>query len=145
MEDSVNSNQVIPVATKNKRINSKIKIIIVEDSEFNAELLTLIINHMGYSSEVAKNGKIFLEMMASKSYDLVFMDCQMPILDGCSATKIYRKSEAPEVHIPIIAVTANTMAGDKEKCLASGMDDYIAKPFTPDILEEKTHYWLNSK
>ena len=84
-------------------------------------------------------------MMALNNYDLVFMDCQMPVLDGCNATKQYRKSEPKGIHIPIIAVTANVMSGDKEKCLASGMDDYIKKPVDSEELEKKTIYWLNSK
>ena len=69
----------------------------------------------------------------------------MPILDGCNATQQYRKSELQGTHIPIIAVTANVMSGDKEKCLASGMDDYIKKPIDSEELEKKTIYWLDSK
>ena len=121
------------------------KVIIVEDNEINAELLILLLNNIGYDPDLAKNGKIFLEMMALNSYDLVFMDCQMPVLDGCNATKVYRQSEPQGTHIPIIAVTANVMPGDKEKCLASGMDDYIKKPVNSEELEEKTIFWLNSK
>ena len=72
------------------------------------------------------------------------MDCQMPVLDGCNATKKYRKSEPQWPHTPIIAVTADVMSGDKEKCLASGMHDYIKKPVYPEELEKKT-FWLDSK
>ena len=69
----------------------------------------------------------------------------MPVLDGCSATLQYRKSEPQGTHIPIIAVTANVMSGDKEKCFASGMDDYIAKPVDSEELERKMIFWLDSK
>lgn len=121
------------------------KIIIVEDNEINAELLILLLNGIEYDADVAKNGKIFLDMMATNNYDLVFMDCQMPVLDGFNATRQYRKSEPQGTHIPIIAVTANVSSGDKEKCLASGMDDYIKKPIDSEELEEKTIFWLDSK
>ncbi len=120
------------------------KIIIVEDNEINAELLTLLLNDIGYSTDIAENGKVFLEMIAENNYGLVLMDCQMPILNGYDATKQYRKSENADTHIPIIAVTANAMAGDKEKCLASGMDDYIAKPVQPNILKKTIKLWLKS-
>ena len=121
------------------------KIIIVEDNEINAELLILLLNSIEYDADVAKNGKIFLDMMAINNYDLIFMDCQMPVLDGFNATKQYRKSEAQGTHIPIIAVTANVTSGNKEKCLASGMDDFIKKPVNSEELEEKTFFWLDSK
>ena len=119
------------------------KIIIVEDNLINAELLTLILNDIGYDPDIAENGQIFLDMMKENNYDLVLMDCQMPILNGYDATKQYRHSENYEIHIPIIAVTANAMTGDKEKCLASGMDDYISKPVNPNILKKTIHHWLS--
>ena len=82
--------------------------------------------------------------MAENKYDLVLMDCQMPVLDGYNATSQYRIIESKKSHIPIIAVTANTIPGDKEKCLSSGMDDYINKPVDQDILEEKINFWLKA-
>lgn len=116
----------------------------MEDDEINAEILILLLNSIGYDADVAENGKIFLEMMAANSYDLVFMDCQMPVLDGYNATKQYRKSESQGTHVPIIAVTANVMSGDKEKCLNHGMDDYIQKPVDSEEFEKKTIFWLDS-
>ena len=116
----------------------------MEDDEINAEILILLLNSIGYDADVAENGKIFLDMMAAKDYDLVFMDCHMPVLDGYNATKQYRKSEPKGTHIPIIAVTANVMSGDKEKCLNHGMDDYIQKPVDSEEFERKTIFWLSS-
>ena len=116
----------------------------MEDDEINSEILILLLNSIGYEADVAENGKIFLDMMATNTYDLVFMDCQMPVLDGYNATKQYRKSEPQGTHIPIVAVTANVMSGDKQKCLNHGMDDYIQKPVDSEEFEKKTIFWLDS-
>jgi PAS domain S-box-containing protein len=138
-------NNIIETAIQNETnpVPDK-KIIIVEDDEVNAELLTLFVNNFGYSADIAENGEIFLDMMAKNNYDLVLMDCQMPILNGYDATKQYRSTEKTNTHVPIIAVTANAMDGDREKCLTSGMDDYIAKPVEPKTLEKIINHWLNS-
>lgn len=103
----------------------------------------MLLNSIGYDADVAENGKVFLDMMAANTYDLVFMDCHMPVLDGYSATKQYRKSESQETHIPIIAVTANVISGDKEKCLNHGMDDYIQKPVDSEEFKKKTFFWID--
>jgi len=87
---------------------------------------------------VAANGKQALEMFVLKQYDLILMDIMMPVMDGLMATKKIREIESSsESHIPIIAVTANALAGDRENCLAAGVDDYIAKPFTTELLVRK--------
>ena len=119
------------------------KILIVEDNEINAELLTIQLDDFGYNSDVAENGQVFLDMMKKNHYDLILMDCQMPVLNGYNATQQYRSSEDPDTHIPIVAVTANTMPGDKEKCIAVGMDDYIEKPVAENVLKKTVHYWLS--
>ena len=125
--------------------NSEKNIIIVEDNEINTELLVLLLDKFGFKIDIAENGQIFLDMIKENSYDLIFMDCQMPVLNGYDATQQYRKSENPNARIPIIAVTANGMSEDEEKCLACGMNDYIAKPVKQEILEQKTLFWLNVK
>jgi CheY-like chemotaxis protein len=87
---------------------------------------------------VATNGKEALELFGVKQYDLILMDIMMPVMDGITATKKIREIEATgERHIPIIAVTANALAGDRENCLAAGVDDYIAKPFTAELMINK--------
>ena len=88
--------------------------------------------------DVATNGKEALELFGTKQYDLILMDIMMPVMDGIMATKKIREIEATgERHIPIIAVTANALAGDRENCLAAGVDDYIAKPFTAELMINK--------
>ena len=121
---------------------SEYKIIIVEDNDVNKELLLIQLEDLGYTADTAENGKVFLDMINENHYDLVLMDCQMPVLNGYDATKQYREIEKPEINIPIIAVTANAMAGDREKCLASGMNDYIAKPVNLTTLNEIITNWL---
>ena len=126
--------------TNNK---SNKKILIVEDDKMNAEILTIQLDDFGYSADIAENGEVFLDIVKKDHYDLILMDCQMPVLNGYDATQQYRSSEDPDTHIPIIAVTANTMPGDKEKCIASGMDDYIEKPVDSDILKKTIRHWLS--
>lgn len=120
-------------------------IIVVEDNEVNAELLLIHLDELGYTADVVENGQEFLDAMKRKHYDLVLMDCQMPILNGYDATEQYRSKENNDSHTPIIAITANVMTGDREKCLASGMDDYIAKPVNPRTLRDKLQYWFNNQ
>lgn len=138
-----NDNETLKDDLDEKNHTSDKKILIVEDNEINAELLTILLDNVGYSADIAENGEVFLEMMKKDHYDLIFMDCQMPVLNGYDATQQYRSSEDPDTHIPIVAVTANTMAGDKEKCIASGMDDYIEKPVSADILKKTMRHWLS--
>lgn len=112
---------------KENKFDSKAKVLVVEDSELNCKLILKILTNAGLSCDIALDGLSALESFKTKKYDLILMDCEMPILDGCSATKEIRKLEG-ENHIPIIAMTANVLNSDKEKCQDSGMDDYLSKP-----------------
>jgi signal transduction histidine kinase/CheY-like chemotaxis protein len=103
-----------------------IRILMAEDNSVNCLLAKKIFAKIGYEIDIAANGKEALEAYQSKKYDLIFMDCQMPEMNGYEATEKLRKSG---VSIPIIALTANAMEGDREKCIAAGMDDYLTKPF----------------
>ncbi|MEI6680830.1 MAG: response regulator, partial [Mariniphaga sp.] len=102
-------------------------LLLVEDNLVNQELATEILQDAGLTVDVANNGLEAVEMVAKKAYDGVLMDCQMPVMDGFEATRQIRK-DARFTELPILAMTANAMAGDKEKCVEAGMNDHIAKP-----------------
>ncbi len=126
------------------------KVLLVEDNEINQEVAAGILEMLDLEADVADNGQIALDMLnsaASPGYAAIFMDCQMPVMDGYEATRRIRKGEGGADHKdrPIIAMTANAMKGDREKCLASGMSDYVTKPIDVDLLEEKVLQWLGAK
>jgi CheY-like chemotaxis protein len=97
---------------------------------------------LGYQTDVAGNGQEAVESVMTVPYDLVLMDCQMPVMDGFEATRIIREREGASRHTHIVAVTANAMEGDRERCLAAGMDDYLAKPFRAGDLRRVLGRWL---
>jgi CheY-like chemotaxis protein len=114
------------------------KILLAEDNIINQKIVLLSLQKVVRRIDVATNGKEALELFGLKQYDLILMDIMMPVMDGITATKKIREIEATgERHIPIIAVTANALAGDRENCLAAGVDDYIAKPFTAELMINK--------
>ena len=123
------------------------RLLLVEDNPVNLLVAQKLLSVLGYECDTAANGEIALAQMASDAYDLVLMDCQMPVLDGYSATRRWREIEsgqAPVRHLPIVAMTANAMAGDRQRCLDAGMDDYLAKPVTRDLLDACLKRWLRS-
>jgi CheY-like chemotaxis protein len=96
--------------------------------------------------DLAENGRIACERTSQKSYDLIFMDCQMPEMDGFEATRAIRERErAANQHTPIIALTANAMSQDRELCLDAGMDDYITKPYSPADFERVLQRWCQAQ
>lgn len=103
-----------------------LKIMIAEDNRVNQKLATKILSKLGYTSDIAQNGKEVLEMVSNAKYDLILMDVQMPAMDGLEATRMIRL--CLDIQPVIIAVTANSMQGDREECMNAGMDDYISKP-----------------
>ncbi len=112
------------------------RILVVEDNETNRLVTTELLHRSGFTSEIAENGREAVERLAAEAFDLVLMDCQMPEMDGFEATGVFRRMEtegrSPRVgRTPIVALTANAISGDRERCLAAGMDDYIAKPIDP--------------
>lgn len=112
------------------------KILVAEDNEMNQRLIQKVLNRKGFNCELAKTGKEAVEAIKRQRYDIVFMDCQMPEMDGYEATKYIRESEASNQHQYIVAMTANAMEGDRNKCIEVGMDDYISKPIDYEKLFE---------
>ena len=121
--------------------HAKLKILLVEDHVINQKVILGILNSLGINADLAQNGKEAVSAVKNISYDMVFMDVQMPVLDGISATKQIRQIELDQKHTLIIAMTANAMSGDKEKCLSAGMDDYLSKPINPEELIECIDHW----
>jgi CheY-like chemotaxis protein len=131
---------------KEKHLNyAGAKVLLVEDNPINQKVATLLLGKLGVKPEIAKNGEEAVNLLKAKSFDLVFMDCQMPVMDGFAATEAIRKMEKHTgKHTIIIAMTAHAMKGDREKCIQAGMDDYIAKPIRPDELQKIITRWLHS-
>ncbi len=119
-------------------------ILLVEDNYTNRQLAILQLQKLGYSPDIAIDGKKALDIMKDIKYDLILMDCQMPVLDGYEATRILRKGNTPNTTTPVIALTANAMSGDMDKCLNHGMNDYLAKPFSLESLNLKIIKWLTA-
>jgi len=121
--------------------SSAIPVLLVEDNMVNRKLAVLILERIGCQVDVANDGSVGVDKFRAGKYQAIFMDCQMPVMDGYEATRAIRQLEAGASRIPIIAVTANAMKGDKEKCLECGMDDYISKPLRPNDLQEAVSRW----
>jgi PAS domain S-box-containing protein len=128
-----------------KRV-SGIKVLLAEDNKINQQVAAEILEQFGFDVTIAANGLEALKTFELAQFDLVLMDIQMPALDGYSAVKAIRTMERTRENgtgrIPIIAITAHAMAGEREKCLNAGMDDYIAKPIDPDMLFAKIVHWI---
>jgi signal transduction histidine kinase/CheY-like chemotaxis protein/HPt (histidine-containing phosphotransfer) domain-containing protein len=119
-------------------------VLLVEDNPVNRQVAQRLLSLIGLSFVIAENGKEALDQLDRHAFDAVLMDCQMPVMDGYSATRIRREKEVGGKHVPIIAMTANAMAGDREKCLKAGMDDYMSKPLNRSLLEQTLRKWLPS-
>ncbi|MDO9118980.1 MAG: PAS domain S-box protein [Nitrospira sp.] len=118
------------------------RLLVVDDNPVNQKVAVKMLEKLGYRVDVASNGNEALAALTRHHYNLVFMDCQMPELDGFETTKMIRTHEQPGTRLPIIAMTANAMAGDREHCLASGMDDFVSKPVKSQDLHRVLTQWL---
>ncbi len=116
--------------------NQNLRILLAEDNPVNQKVALAMLNHLGYKADVAVNGNDVLKILEQKSYDVILMDIQMPEMDGLEATRSIRSSLPGAMQPKIIAMTAYTLQGDREQCLAAGMDDYISKPVKMEELRE---------
>ena len=138
-----------PVAMPNMPLSPqrRMRVLLVEDNPVNLMVGQRLLGVLGTDCDAAGNGEEALLRMSASRYDLVLMDCQMPVMDGYTATRRWREIErnaGDGRHLPIIAMTANAMAGDRQKCLDAGMDDYLAKPVTRAELERSLHRWWHT-
>ncbi|MEG4531332.1 response regulator [Microcoleus sp. D2_18a_D3] len=125
---AVNSQYVTPNSP------SSLRILLAEDHPINQQVIVEQLAVLGYQADCVVNGQEALDLLAKKSYDLVLMDCQMPVLDGYKAAQKLREIEGSDRHTFVMALTAHAMPGEREKCLAAGMDDYLSKPVDLDAL-----------
>jgi CheY-like chemotaxis protein len=119
------------------------KVLLVDDDAFNQEIGRILLEEVGIVADVAVDGQFAVEMAKQVPYDLILMDMQMPRLDGMDATRAIRKLPAGR-GVPIIAMTANAFAEDRTHCLEAGMNDFITKPFDPDLLYAAIARWLKA-
>ncbi|MEL7223933.1 MAG: response regulator [Cyanobacteria bacterium J06576_12] len=120
------------------------RILIAEDNLDNLNIAVMLLEDAGYTNiTTARNGKALLEASESADFDLILMDCQMPEIDGYEATRLLRSQNTNNRNIPVIALTAHALQGDREKCLNAGMNDYISKPFTAEELIDTVVQWLS--
>lgn len=128
-----------------KEARSEYKILLAEDNFINQKVALRILSEAGYNSEAVLNGIEAVKAVEEKDFDVVLMDVQMPEMDGLTATKKIRALKTKKKNVPIIAITAHALMGDKEKCFEAGMDDYLSKPIKSDVLVEKVDKWLDVK
>jgi len=123
----------------------RIRVLVVEDNVVNQLVALKILERLGYHADVVENGLEALASLRRVPYDLVLMDCQMPVMDGYEATRRIRGRDSGVLNpaIPVVAMTAHAMAGDRELCIEAGMDDYFTKPVKPEFLDEMLRKWLN--
>lgn len=129
------------------RKHERARILLAEDNPVNQEVALAILGKLGYSASVVGDGSKAINALQKRDYHVVLMDCEMPELDGFEATRLIRDPATGAVNprVPIIAVTAGAMAGDRERCLEAGMDDYMSKPLEPEKLEQIIAKWLDRR
>ncbi len=133
-----------PITERSKFEMTDTKILLAEDNKVNQMVAVQILENIGCKVVTAENGMEAIDFYKQQPFDFIFMDCQMPDVDGYEASQTIRKHEADNERkrLPIVAFTANVMQGDREKCLAAGMDDYVGKPVKPEDLEKMLIKWL---
>ncbi|MEE9322261.1 MAG: response regulator [Granulosicoccus sp.] len=133
------------VASKSRDNHLRGRILLAEDHPVNQDIVGRMLEKLGCEVVLAENGQVALDMLESTEFDLVLMDCDMPVLDGIEATRRLRDREkisSPSKHLPVVALTANALGGDRDRCLVAGMDDYLTKPINMDQLSDALVLWL---
>ena len=121
------------------------RVLVAEDNVVNQKVAMRMLEKLGLRVDVAANGREAVEMVKMLPYDLVFMDCHMPEMDGYEAVAAIRRRESGDSHTPVVAMTADAMEGYREQCLAAGMDDFITKPVKMDALVQTIKKWVPAK
>jgi CheY-like chemotaxis protein len=135
-ESPSESKEVTPTSGKGR-------ILLAEDNPVNQMVAKAMLEKMGYSVLTVANGQEALQQLELADYDLILMDCQMPVMDGFETTKAIRRLKASSKRgTPIVALTANAMKSDQDKCIRAGMNDYLAKPIRKETLEKKIQQWI---
>jgi signal transduction histidine kinase/CheY-like chemotaxis protein/HPt (histidine-containing phosphotransfer) domain-containing protein len=137
---------IVSVPTREQQqegIPKGLKILVAEDNEANQIVATMMLDKFECRTTIASNGQQALEALCNETFDLVLMDCQMPVMDGFEATRDIRRVERTTRHTTIVAMTANALQGERERCLAAGMDDYISKPVMLEDLERALRKWCS--
>jgi len=133
----------MPPETTNLRMRGEV--LLVEDNEVNAFIATMTLESLGVNCMHARNGEVAVEMFREHAFDVILMDCEMPVMDGYEAVRHIRELESQDTareRTPVIALTAHALSGDREVCLANGMDDYLTKPFDRQALALLLSRWL---
>lgn len=120
------------------------KVLLVEDNDVNQLVASAILEQWAIKPIIARDGKEAIQKWREHQPDIILMDCQMPIMDGYAASRQIREVESAQKRVPIIALTANAMHGDREKCFSAGMDDYLTKPFEEEDIYKMLCKWLNT-
>jgi len=136
--------EALPKSHEKPKSGEGHSVLLVEDNQVNQLVAKAILSKLGYKVMIAFNGQEAVDLIKINSFDAILMDCHMPIMDGYDATRVIR-SELNKKDLPIIAVTANVMHGDREKCYSAGMNDYITKPYERHVLLEVLEKWINIK
>jgi CheY-like chemotaxis protein len=142
-KESVGSSKLVTRHTlEDQAAQEKARVLLAEDNKVNQKVAVRMLEKLGYRCDVVDNGKEAVEAVQKGTYDVVLMDCFMPVMDGYEATAEIRRRETGERHIPIIALTADVTLSSKEKCLEAGMNDHVTKPVKRDVLGDALQRWL---
>jgi len=139
---STNSNDRLVETRASDAARKWVRVLVVEDNAANLTVAVRMVERLGYRADVAATGADAVAMIGHADYDAVLMDCQMPEMDGYEATRQVRAGERGDRRVPIIAMTAAALSGDRERCLAAGMDDYISKPVKLHVVAAVLERWV---